>query len=55
MKCIKVAFSKEKVGHALRDIQKTGKRMRAYECDRCYRWHLTSDINHEKAYKFIKR
>ena len=43
MKCVKVSFSKDGAHTALRKIIKRGKVMRAYQCEKCFRWHLTSD------------
>jgi len=51
MRCIKTSFSKEKAKRMLKGIAYNGKMMRAYQCDRCYRWHLTSDVYKGKPFK----
>lgn len=47
MECVKVPFSKEKVGKALRKIMNRGKAMRAYKCDKCFKYHVTSSLKGE--------
>lgn len=57
MICKKVAFSKHKAHVALRRIQFRSKLMRAYICENCYRWHLTSNVAnkyHKKLTAIIK-
>ncbi len=44
--CDKKTFPNRTKAHfALRLITNQGKRLRAYECDRCYKYHLTSDMD----------
>jgi hypothetical protein len=33
---------------------KTGKKLRAYECLRCGKWHITVNNNYRKAIKRVK-
>lgn len=43
--CEKVAYgNKQKANFAMRRILTEGKRMRVYRCDRCFKFHLTSDL-----------
>lgn len=49
MKCEKVGYStRNKAHHAIKLIAKRGVEMRTYNCNLCYKWHLTSDVNTEK-------
>lgn len=43
--CIKVAYlSKQAANKARLTIERSGKEMRIYQCERCHKWHLTSDL-----------
>ena len=44
--CEKATFNtKYKAHNKLRVISKIGKRMRVYQCPKCFKYHLTSKMN----------
>jgi hypothetical protein len=44
MQCEKASYSKDKAKRMVKGISINGKEMRAYQCNICFRWHLTSDV-----------
>ncbi len=47
--CTKVGYSsKTDANWALKRISNIGKRMRSYKCPKCFKYHLTSDVNGTK-------
>lgn len=51
MTCSKTAFSKAVAHRELRRLSYKGKRMRAYVCEKCFKYHLTSKVHSPRAYK----
>ncbi len=48
--CGKVSFNTKKAAHfALRGILGKGKRMRVYQCEKCFNYHLTSNVYNRKG------
>lgn len=43
--CVKrTYYSEHKAKQEAKFIEKHGKRLRVYQCERCHYWHLTSDL-----------
>lgn len=52
--CDKVSFGKDKAKRMVKGIGGKGKEMRAYHCDKCFKWHLTSQTYTKPLYNFEK-
>lgn len=52
LQCEKTTYhSKHKAREQVAWIGRKGKKMRAYECERCHGWHITSNVDVKRSVK----
>lgn len=55
MSCGKASYGLDKAKRMVRGISGKGKEMRYYKCDKCFHYHLTSEVRSKPAYNWTKR